>query len=419
MNKELIFRRSSNHYLTHAKRDKGITLIALVVTIVVLLILAGISISMLSGESGIITKANEASDATEIGNIKSEIQLEILEKESKNITVIKKSEFEAILENYGEISEDGIKLITDPLKTDTKKSYEILISDIYSEDFADEDNEETKIDITTFYIEQVNEVCSHHVVDNYYNDYIYYKIIGDAKDYNIYYFQDTTGYTFTEEQILQKGTKYNGENIQKDCGDNPTPDAVLNSKCYIYLSDDNKSLKSDVLVVELGSLCFEKETLVNTKNGFVKIENVKVGDEVYTLNEENNKIELNKVLNIFEHKISDKMCNIELNGEFIKSTLNHPYYTKNRGWVDAIELKKGDILVNVSQQEVVLTKDAFIDMTENVYNVYNLEIENNHNYFVGEESVLVHNANSSWYTDYVCAYSGMKIYGNIYEIENQ
>ena len=53
--------------------------------------------------------------------------------------------------------------------------------------------------------------------------------------------------------------------------------------------------------MELGSLCFEKETLVNTKNGFVKIENVKVGDEVYTLNEENNKIELNKVLNIFEH----------------------------------------------------------------------------------------------------------------------
>lgn len=37
------------------RENKGITLIALVVTIVVLLILAGVSISMLMGENGIIT----------------------------------------------------------------------------------------------------------------------------------------------------------------------------------------------------------------------------------------------------------------------------------------------------------------------------------------------------------------------------
>ena len=40
------------------KNYKGITLIALVVTIVVLLILAAISISMLGGENGIINQAN-------------------------------------------------------------------------------------------------------------------------------------------------------------------------------------------------------------------------------------------------------------------------------------------------------------------------------------------------------------------------
>ena len=39
---------------------KGITLIALVVTIVVLLILAGVSISMLTGENGIIIQAQNA-----------------------------------------------------------------------------------------------------------------------------------------------------------------------------------------------------------------------------------------------------------------------------------------------------------------------------------------------------------------------
>ena len=42
------------------KNNKGITLIALVVTIIVLLILAGISIAMLTGENGILKNANDA-----------------------------------------------------------------------------------------------------------------------------------------------------------------------------------------------------------------------------------------------------------------------------------------------------------------------------------------------------------------------
>ncbi len=46
-------------------KDKGITLIALVVTIIVLLILAGISISMLTGQNGILTRAADAKIKTD------------------------------------------------------------------------------------------------------------------------------------------------------------------------------------------------------------------------------------------------------------------------------------------------------------------------------------------------------------------
>ena len=46
------------------KKNKGITLIALVVTIIVLLILAGISISMLTGQNGILKRAAEAKEKT-------------------------------------------------------------------------------------------------------------------------------------------------------------------------------------------------------------------------------------------------------------------------------------------------------------------------------------------------------------------
>lgn len=47
------------------KRDYGITLIALVLTIIILLILSGISISMLTGENGIIKRASEAKETNE------------------------------------------------------------------------------------------------------------------------------------------------------------------------------------------------------------------------------------------------------------------------------------------------------------------------------------------------------------------
>ncbi len=62
----------------YIKLNKGITLIALVITIIVLLILAGVSIAMLTGTNGIITQAQSAKQATEISQIKEEWDLEKL-----------------------------------------------------------------------------------------------------------------------------------------------------------------------------------------------------------------------------------------------------------------------------------------------------------------------------------------------------
>ncbi len=58
--------------------NRGITLIALVITIVVLLILAGVSIAMLTGDNGIITQAQKAKEKTEEAKIREEQQLESL-----------------------------------------------------------------------------------------------------------------------------------------------------------------------------------------------------------------------------------------------------------------------------------------------------------------------------------------------------
>ena len=59
------------------KNVHGITLIALVITIIVLLILAGVSISMLTGQNGILTQANNAKQANEQANVKEKVELAI------------------------------------------------------------------------------------------------------------------------------------------------------------------------------------------------------------------------------------------------------------------------------------------------------------------------------------------------------
>ena len=75
-------------------KNKGITLIALVITIIVLLILAGVSIAMLTGSNGILTQASNAKQATE----------ESTEKEKRQLSQVEASTH---LENYDYTDVEG------------------------------------------------------------------------------------------------------------------------------------------------------------------------------------------------------------------------------------------------------------------------------------------------------------------------
>ena len=61
------------------KKENGITLIALVITIIVLLILAGVSIAMLTGENGVLTKASDATTKTKEAEVEEAIKLVVAE----------------------------------------------------------------------------------------------------------------------------------------------------------------------------------------------------------------------------------------------------------------------------------------------------------------------------------------------------
>ena len=58
------------------KKERGITLIALVITIIVLLILAAVSIATLTGENGILAKAEIAQRNTDIVETKEQIRID-------------------------------------------------------------------------------------------------------------------------------------------------------------------------------------------------------------------------------------------------------------------------------------------------------------------------------------------------------
>lgn len=59
------------------KQENGITLMALIITIIILLILAGVSISVLWGESGILTQAKTAKEATDVAAIAEAVEFEL------------------------------------------------------------------------------------------------------------------------------------------------------------------------------------------------------------------------------------------------------------------------------------------------------------------------------------------------------
>ena len=66
------------------KNNKGITLVALIVTIIVLIILAGISVNLALGDNGIITIARKAKENTELAKIEEETELNELYYQLEN-----------------------------------------------------------------------------------------------------------------------------------------------------------------------------------------------------------------------------------------------------------------------------------------------------------------------------------------------
>ncbi len=115
-------------------KEKGITLIALVITIIVLLILAGVAIATLTGDNGILTKAASAKENTERAEIIENAKLDILAIQSDKEGKLTTGDLRGVLDKYfkdvpEEITADNIATLE--LTTKDGK-HTIKVSEIYN-----------------------------------------------------------------------------------------------------------------------------------------------------------------------------------------------------------------------------------------------------------------------------------------------
>ena len=89
------------------------------------------------------------------------------------------------------------------------------------------------------------------------------------------------------------------------------------------------------------------------------------------------------------------LVHLTVNGEEIITTVDHPFYVKNQGFIKAGELIVGDELLDVNGN-VLLVENFDVELTDEPVKVYNFEVEDFHTYLVGGFGVLVHNADDTY-----------------------
>ncbi len=151
----------------------------------------------------------------------------------------------------------------------------------------------------------------------------------------------------------------------------------------------SKSIKASNQVCAKPGQCFVAGTLVMAVEGYKKIEEIELGDKVWSWCEETGEKIINKVTHLFKNQTHD-LVHLSIAGEEITTTLGHPFYVVDYGWKKASELVEKDKVV-LYNDTIVEIETIIIEHTEELVDVYNFEVENAHTYYVTDKGVLVHN----------------------------
>jgi hypothetical protein len=143
----------------------------------------------------------------------------------------------------------------------------------------------------------------------------------------------------------------------------------------------------------IGAACsFAALTLVRTTEGEVPISELDVGDEVLATDEASGTIASYPVTAVWSH--DDPVTGtIEIDGERIHVTPDHPFRTIDRGWQVAGDLRPGDKVVSLTGGPGAVGE---VRWDRGPGRMWNLTVATAHTYTVGEGTWLVHNACSPY-----------------------
>ena len=150
-------------------------------------------------------------------------------------------------------------------------------------------------------------------------------------------------------------------------------------------------------------LCFAAGTPVHTNHGEVPIEKIAEGDEVESRNVETGTVEIERVTELIPpHKGILLEMRIEGERAPLRPSLAHPFWVK-RGdsepdWIPADHMRIGDL---VQSLQGAWRRVVSITPVEGQETVYNFTVANDHDYFVGETGLLVHNSSNCYCRPYV------------------
>lgn len=138
----------------------------------------------------------------------------------------------------------------------------------------------------------------------------------------------------------------------------------------------------------LGSACsFTADTSVVTENGQEAIGDIRVGDMVLAWNEATDTTGSYPVTAVLVH-VDPTLVHLMLDGEYLVTTPEHPFFTKERGWVAAGVLQVGE---QVRQADGTSGMVQRVELEQRPRVMYNLTVATAHTFFVGDGQWLVHN----------------------------
>lgn len=149
--------------------------------------------------------------------------------------------------------------------------------------------------------------------------------------------------------------------------------------------------EGDAALGAAGKACefnsFSADTLVATDQGEKPISQIKVGDHVLAYDASLGITGYYTVTAAFHHT-DQTILGLNIAGEQLQTTEGHPFYTQERGWLEAQDLWVG---AHVRKADGSFGVVEAVKVVQHQQEMYNLSVEGAHSFFVGQEQWLVHN----------------------------